>query len=161
MVVPLPAGFWASPILKCSRGTPSLSSAQVAAQSRDLIRRCKFNRINQPGIAVDDVGSVPSGTVPDRYNEGRSSRRIDEVAAQIGTWLAAFQPQDVLIHVDANDPRRHRDSWRFKPPTPPPTAPATTARQRDVDGHAPAATDPAPPLRVVPRSRRGIGEHRP
>src|SRR4029453_5592633 len=55
------------------------------------------------GVAVDYVGSQQSGNLPDRDNEGHSGWRIDEVAAQIDPWFAAYRPDVVLVHVGTND----------------------------------------------------------
>lgn len=52
------------------------------------------------------VGSQRSGQEPNPANEGHSGWRIDELTAQIDGWMAAAQPDVVLLHAGVNDARQ-------------------------------------------------------
>jgi lysophospholipase L1-like esterase len=55
------------------------------------------------GLAVDFVGSGRSGVLPDPDNEGHSGWRIDQITSSIDGWLAASQPDVILLHIGTND----------------------------------------------------------
>jgi lysophospholipase L1-like esterase len=55
------------------------------------------------GLAVDFVGSQQSGTLADTDNEGHPGWKIAEIAANVDGWLAAYQPDVVLLHIGTND----------------------------------------------------------
>lgn len=59
--------------------------------------------VNQAGYPIDFVGSQHSGVLPDTDNEGHSGWRIDQIAANVDGWLAAYQPDIVLLHIGTND----------------------------------------------------------
>lgn len=59
--------------------------------------------VGQAGYAIDFVGSQRSGALPDADNEGHSGWRIDQIAANIDTWLANSLPDVVLLHIGTND----------------------------------------------------------
>ncbi|WP_085067291.1 SGNH/GDSL hydrolase family protein [Catenuloplanes japonicus] len=61
------------------------------------------------GLAIDFVGSQQSGTMTDRDNEGHPGYRIDQIAAGADAWLAAAQPDVVLLNVGTNDTLQNRD----------------------------------------------------
>ena len=56
-----------------------------------------------PGYGLDFVGSADSGSVADTDHEGHFGWRIDDVRARIGTWMAAADPDVVLLHIGIND----------------------------------------------------------
>jgi len=57
------------------------------------------------GYTVDFVGSNNNGpaTLPDRDNEGHSGWKINDIAANIDTYLSAAKPQTVLMQLGTND----------------------------------------------------------
>ncbi|XVV14294.1 SGNH/GDSL hydrolase family protein [Actinoplanes sp. CA-131856] len=67
------------------------------------------NRLAAAGIDVDFVGSQqagPAGT--DRDNEGHPGWRVDQIAANVGTWLATYEPEVILLHIGTNDMAQNR-----------------------------------------------------
>lgn len=52
---------------------------------------------------VDFVGSQHSGALPDPDHEGHPGWRIDQLAAAVDGWIAAYQPDVVLLHIGTND----------------------------------------------------------
>lgn len=52
------------------------------------------------------VGSQTSGTQSNPHHEGHSGWRIDELTAQIDTWMATYQPDVVLLEAGVNDARQ-------------------------------------------------------
>ncbi len=59
--------------------------------------------VDNAGLPVDFVGSMRSGKGADRDNEGHPGFRIDQVAANVDRWLAAYEPDVVLLNVGTND----------------------------------------------------------
>jgi lysophospholipase L1-like esterase len=57
------------------------------------------------GISFDFVGSLSNGptSLEDRNHEGHSGWRIDELRAYIDGWIAASQPDVVLLLIGSND----------------------------------------------------------
>jgi lysophospholipase L1-like esterase len=51
------------------------------------------------------VGSQSSGpgNLPDPANEGHSGWTIAQIAARVGTWLADYKPDVILLHIGTND----------------------------------------------------------
>ena len=66
-------------------------------------------RLAEAGVTVDYVGSQQSGTMADRDNEGHPGFRIDQIAAQADAWLAAAQPDVVLVNAGTNDTIQNYD----------------------------------------------------
>ncbi len=56
------------------------------------------------------VGSQTGGQEPTPRHEGHSGWRIDELSAQISTWMATYQPDVVLVHAGVNDARQGADA---------------------------------------------------
>ena len=52
---------------------------------------------------IDFVGSVISGTLPDRNNEGHSGWRADQIRDSLPAWLTAANPNIILLHIGTND----------------------------------------------------------
>ena len=66
-------------------------------------------RLEAAGLDVDFVGSQQAGPPgSDRDNEGHPGWRIDQVAANVDGWLAAYQPDVVLLHLGTNDIAQNR-----------------------------------------------------
>ncbi|MER5637104.1 FG-GAP-like repeat-containing protein [Kitasatospora sp. NPDC002227] len=63
----------------------------------------------QSRYSVDFVGSGNSGALPDTDNEGHSGYLIDQISAGIDGWMAAAQPDVVLLHIGINDMDRSTD----------------------------------------------------
>ena len=57
------------------------------------------------GVSFDFVGSLSNGpaSLGDRDHEGHSGWRIDELRAHIDGWIAASQPDVVLLLIGSND----------------------------------------------------------
>ena len=57
------------------------------------------------GHLADFVGSQDNGPadLPDHDHEGHPGWRIDEVDAQVGTWVPSAAPRTVLLHLGTND----------------------------------------------------------
>lgn len=57
------------------------------------------------GFTVDLVGSLSNGPAElgDHDHEGHSGWRIDQIDANIVTWLRTFTPHTVLLHIGTND----------------------------------------------------------
>ncbi|MFD3729242.1 FG-GAP-like repeat-containing protein [Streptomyces sp. NPDC058671] len=65
---------------------------EIAAQLADSAQQVEF-----VGSQVD-----PDGT----HHEGHSGWRIDQIQAEIETWLAAAKPNVILLHIGTNDMNR-------------------------------------------------------
>ena len=57
------------------------------------------------GYTVDFVGSLSNGpsSLGDHDHEGHSGWRIDQIDANIVTWLHTYNPHTVLLHIGTND----------------------------------------------------------
>jgi lysophospholipase L1-like esterase len=57
------------------------------------------------GFTVDFVGSLSNGpaALGDHDHEGHSGWRIDQIDANIVTWLRTFTPRTILLHIGTND----------------------------------------------------------
>ncbi|GLY93033.1 SGNH/GDSL hydrolase family protein [Actinoplanes sp. NBRC 103695] len=81
--------------------TYGLGSERLGSYRVELARR-----LASAGIAVDLVGSHASGPRgADQDNEGHSGWRIDQIAERAPGWIAAYQPDVVLLHIGTNDMR--------------------------------------------------------
>ncbi|MEU1290674.1 FG-GAP-like repeat-containing protein [Kitasatospora sp. NPDC005856] len=63
----------------------------------------------QNRYTVDLVGSRGNGAVADPDNEGHSGSMVDDILAGVDGWLAAAQPDVVLLHIGINDLDRGSD----------------------------------------------------
>lgn len=68
-----------------------------------------WNDCKKQGWHVEFVGSRAYGpaSLGDRYNEGHSGWRIDQISAHVTNWLASYQPQVILLHIGTNDIIQH------------------------------------------------------
>lgn len=55
------------------------------------------------GARIDFVGTQANGTLPDPDHEGHGGWRIDQIDAQVVSWLNATDPRTVLLHIGTND----------------------------------------------------------
>jgi lysophospholipase L1-like esterase len=78
--------------------TYGVGSSTTSSYRADLWRRLAVN-----GYGADFVGSVSSGALPDKDNEGHSGWTIAQVAASVNGWLATSKPDVVLLHIGTND----------------------------------------------------------
>jgi lysophospholipase L1-like esterase len=64
-----------------------------------------WQRFVSGGYTVDFVGSLSSGpaSLGDHDHEGHSGWRIDQIDANVVTWLHTYQPHTVLLHIGTND----------------------------------------------------------
>ncbi|WP_277212387.1 ricin-type beta-trefoil lectin domain protein [Isoptericola croceus] len=64
-----------------------------------------WQHLANAGHTVDFVGSQSNGpaSLGDRDHEGHPGWRIDEIDANIVTWLNTSQPDTVLLHIGTND----------------------------------------------------------
>jgi lysophospholipase L1-like esterase len=75
-------------------GAPTASGYRIDLQ----------NRLGAAGLNVDFVGSQQAGPKgADRDHEGHPGWRIDQIAANVDTWLATYQPDVILLHLGTND----------------------------------------------------------
>ncbi|WP_422769707.1 GDSL-type esterase/lipase family protein [Plantactinospora sp. WMMC1484] len=70
-----------------------------------------WQKVVAGGYTVDFVGSQANGpaSLGDRDHEGHSGWRIDQIDANIVSWLTTFQPQTILLHIGTNDVFQNRD----------------------------------------------------
>ncbi|MDT4994136.1 MAG: hypothetical protein QOH97_4028 [Actinoplanes sp.] len=61
------------------------------------------------GVPIDYVGSQKSGRAADNDNEGHPGYRINQIAARVDAWLAAAQPDVVLLNAGTNDMLKNYD----------------------------------------------------
>ncbi|RKY87976.1 hypothetical protein DRQ11_04880, partial [candidate division KSB1 bacterium] len=59
--------------------------------------------LSDEGVDFDFVGSLQSGTLPDRDNEGHNGYTADQIADSINVWLNTHTPDIVLLHIGTND----------------------------------------------------------
>jgi lysophospholipase L1-like esterase len=85
--------------------TWGVGSSTTSSYRADLWRQLVVGA----GLAVDFVGSGQSGSLPDNDNEGHSGWRIEQITASIDGWLAAAQPDVVLLHIGTNDMAQNFD----------------------------------------------------
>lgn len=78
----------------------------VGAQHLDGYRPALFRRLTSAGLDVDFVGSMRSGSGPDADNEGHKGWTIEQLADHVDDWLAAYQPDVILLHIGTNDMAR-------------------------------------------------------
>ncbi|GAA2657400.1 hypothetical protein GCM10010425_85120 [Streptomyces spororaveus] len=57
----------------------------------------------QSRYSLDFVGSLEHGAMPDSAHEGHAGYTIERIRAGANRWLAAAQPDVVLLHVGIND----------------------------------------------------------
>ncbi len=64
-----------------------------------------WNNITNAGQKVDFVGSMSNGPseLGDKNHEGHSGWRIDQIDANINTWMTTYKPKIVLLHIGTND----------------------------------------------------------
>ncbi len=64
-----------------------------------------WQRFVNDGYRVDFVGSQSNGpaSLGDHDHEGHSGWRIDQIDANIVTWLRTYTPHTVLLHIGTND----------------------------------------------------------
>lgn len=76
------------------------------------------------GVRVDFVGSLENGPseLEDRDHEGHIGYRIDQITASVRAWLAAAEPEIVLLMIGTNDVVRDHEVT---------TAPSRLARLLD------------------------------
>ncbi|WP_312018774.1 SGNH/GDSL hydrolase family protein [Streptomyces sp. I05A-00742] len=62
-----------------------------------------WDRLTGHAGTLDFVGSERSGRLSDPDNEGHPGWEIENLSANIGTWLPAARPNVVLVHIGTND----------------------------------------------------------
>ncbi|GIM93333.1 SGNH/GDSL hydrolase family protein [Paractinoplanes toevensis] len=75
----------------------------VGSPSFDGYRTALRRWLAADGVGVDYVGSMRSGTGPDRDNEGHKGWTIAQIAARVDGWLATYRPDVILLHIGTND----------------------------------------------------------
>jgi lysophospholipase L1-like esterase len=89
------------------------------------------NRLTRAGLTVDFVGSVRSGDGTDPDNEGHPGWTIEQISAEVDTWIAEARPDVILLQTGTNDMRSQATV---------PTAPAALAALLDrIEADAPQA----------------------
>ena len=64
-----------------------------------------WSRLTGNGSSVDFRGSLANGpdTLPDQDHQGQRGWRIDQIHANVDSWIAAQKPQVILLHIGTND----------------------------------------------------------
>lgn len=64
-----------------------------------------WQKLVAAGYRVDFVGSLFNGpsSLGDHDHEGHSGWRIDQIDANIVSWLRTYQPRTILLHIGTND----------------------------------------------------------
>jgi lysophospholipase L1-like esterase len=78
----------------------------VGSAKRNGYRAALYRRLTDAGLNVDFVGSMSTGTGPDPDNEGHKGWTIAQLAAGVDGWLAAYEPDVILLHIGTNDMTR-------------------------------------------------------
>ncbi|WP_306747922.1 RICIN domain-containing protein [Saccharothrix yanglingensis] len=70
-----------------------------------------WQRFASGNYRVDFVGSQfnGSGSLGDHDHQGHPGRRIDQIDANVATWLRNTTPRTVLLHIGTNDILQNRD----------------------------------------------------
>lgn len=86
---------------------PLGDSITMGVNSSDLggYRVTLWSEIESAGWHVAFVGSQTSGppSLTDQEHEGHPGWRIDQLSSHIVSWLEAYQPQIILLHIGTND----------------------------------------------------------
>ncbi|MFI1188194.1 FG-GAP-like repeat-containing protein [Streptomyces californicus] len=102
--VPLPG--WTVPRLAVMPLGDSITEG-AGSTTRSSYRAALWNKLGGHASTLDFVGSLQHGELPDRDHEGHSGWRIDQLQANIATWLPAARPNVVLLHIGTNDMNRN------------------------------------------------------
>lgn len=64
-----------------------------------------WQKLVADGYTIDFVGSLANGPagLGDRDHEGHSGWRIDQIDANIVSWLRTYTPHTILLHIGTND----------------------------------------------------------
>lgn len=64
-----------------------------------------YPQLADAGVSVDFVGSMSNGplSLPDKDHEGHNGWRIDELQANVSTWIPTYQPERVILLIGTND----------------------------------------------------------
>ncbi|MER7281229.1 cellulose binding domain-containing protein [Dactylosporangium sp. NPDC000244] len=64
-----------------------------------------WSKLVAGGYKVDFVGSMSNGpsSLGDHDHEGHSGWTIAQIDANVGTWLPAYTPRTILLHIGTND----------------------------------------------------------
>lgn len=81
----------------------------AGSTTRSSYRAALWNKLSGRAGTLDFVGSLQHGELPDRDHEGHSGWRIDQLQANIATWLPAARPNVVLLHIGTNDMNRNHE----------------------------------------------------
>ncbi|MCX4502059.1 FG-GAP-like repeat-containing protein [Streptomyces anulatus] len=104
--VPLPG--WTVPRLAVMPLGDSITEG-AGSTTRSSYRAALWNKLSGRAGTLDFVGSLQHGELPDRDHEGHSGWRIDQLQANIATWLPAARPNVVLLHIGTNDMNRNHE----------------------------------------------------
>ncbi len=66
-------------------------------------RKHLYDLLTNYGYDFDFVGSQTDGAFPDPNHEGHDGWRADQILTSVESWLAAYQPDVVLLHIGTND----------------------------------------------------------
>jgi lysophospholipase L1-like esterase len=75
----------------------------IGSSTGDSYRGDLYNELSAEGHALDFVGSLRNGTMPDPDNEGHSGWRIDQIAGIADSVLAQYHPNVVTLEIGTND----------------------------------------------------------
>ncbi len=75
----------------------------VGDDLRNAYRRDLKSQLDGVGFKTNFVGSVMSGTLNDPEHEGHPGWTINQIRAEVYSYMATYQPDIVLIHLGTND----------------------------------------------------------
>ena len=75
----------------------------IGSSTRTGYRTDLLARLTAAGVEADLVGSQHNGRGPDLDHEGHPGWRIDQISAQIDTWMVDSRPDVVLLDIGTND----------------------------------------------------------
>src|SRR3569833_1429327 len=81
----------------------------VGSSAGNGYRQSLLDELAADGATVDLVGSLRSGTMADKDNEGHSGALIGEIDGYEDAATSAYRPNVVLLHAGTNDTNRNTD----------------------------------------------------
>jgi lysophospholipase L1-like esterase len=81
-------------------------TAGVGSRSGGSYRTALYDRLRGAGLDVDFVGSQRSGPGADPDHEGHGGWTVERITAEVDGWLAAYEPDVVLLHIGTNNVTR-------------------------------------------------------
>ena len=104
----LTGSLWAKPVVIMPLGDSITSGydASIPISERNGYRKYLWELLTESGYDIDFVGSLESGTFPDKQHEGHGGWTDAQIEADIDTFLDAANPPAVdiiLLHIGTNN----------------------------------------------------------